>query len=377
MLSNEHIATILQQIAAAPEHRGIGGLRQIWLMTDDPAAPAGIAAHLDRTPDLHVTFFDLGSSNGRTCSRANLCTSVISTDLGAFLFAGFALISRARVVISNSNSNLGVLVDTLAESYTQYGTTPILVDMDLRVTTAALEQGKFWCSPEWGSRHGLCPAGLANDCTPWGHVQWHASESTADDAIVPAPCTPSMQHACEVWRPPEQPPHPPAPPVPLRPAPLPPLPLFEKLHAVSAVMSSELSTEQYGALNAIDGDLATLVVTAEHGPNNSNNWLSVRLANASSPDVIMIHNRADQYASLLDSVQVYLSNTEGDWSSPSVKQCGGLQQVPVSPGPVTVRCGGVRMPGQVHVIVRKAALGFLSLAEVEAYAMTAPTSPPP
>ena len=196
MPSNAHIAAMLQRYANAAENIVEGETRQIWLMSDDSSSPAGIAAHLESTPELQVTYFDLGERSGRTCSRPNLCTSVVSTELGAFLFGGFLLISRARVVISNTNSNLGVLVDTLAETHSQWDTTPIMVDMDLRVTIAALEEGKFWCNPEWGSRHGLCPAGVANNCQPPWDALWHAPESLSDDAIISAPCTPSMRATC-------------------------------------------------------------------------------------------------------------------------------------------------------------------------------------
>ena len=191
-LPNDHIAHLLQRHAGAPEHHGM--LRHVVLMSDDVRAGAGIASALDSSPELHVTFLDLGADEGRRCSQANYCTATISTDLGAFLFAGFLLVSRARVLIANSNSNLAVLIDTLSETHSLFPSTPILVDMDLRMTNAALQEGKYFCDPQWGSRHGLCPAGIAEECEPSG--AWHASPDTPDDAVIAAPCTPSMRLTC-------------------------------------------------------------------------------------------------------------------------------------------------------------------------------------
>mmetsp|Transcript_2358 Transcript_2358/g.3782 ORF Transcript_2358/g.3782 Transcript_2358/m.3782 type:complete len:326 (-) Transcript_2358:243-1220(-) len=195
MPSNEHIARMLHRIAAAPEHHG--ALRNVWLMSDDPQAADSIATALDSTaPELNLTFFDFGSETRLTCTRRNLCNAVLHSELGAFLLAGFMLIATGRVVISNSNSNLGILVASYAETYSRFPATPILVDMDLRATNAVLEERKWVCRPEWGSRTGLCPAGVAGDCWPAGNTsqngRWHAPESAPDNSVEPAPCTPSM-----------------------------------------------------------------------------------------------------------------------------------------------------------------------------------------
>lgn len=91
------------------------------------------------------------------------------------------------------------------------------------------------------------------------------------------------------------------------------------------------------------------------------NYVSVRLRQVGEPiGYVMVRNRADGYAYLLDQYQVWLGNSRGA----EEYQCGGTKDG--DENDVVSRCGG--QAGYSHVTVKQVGSPrYLSIAEVEVY----------
>ncbi len=78
----------------------------------------------------------------------------------AFLFSALSALSRARIVIANSGSNLGALLMTLAGSWpAEAPTTPHIIDLDRVLSAEALSQGRYFCNITHARAQGLCSPG--------------------------------------------------------------------------------------------------------------------------------------------------------------------------------------------------------------------------
>jgi len=199
MLNNNHIAAITRAIvneSRATPSLSTPSLQRVVVMSDD----RGVAGEISKLlgSDLNVTYFDMGKTDKIECTTNTSCTVYVSSDLGAFLYAGFYVMSRSRAVMVNSNSNLGVFVDMLTHSQNQFNSNSALLDMDLRVTNGVLADGRFACRPEWGSRSGLCESGIPArkaNCG-WLPKRYRGNPSQSDDSILDTPCKTDMEQVC-------------------------------------------------------------------------------------------------------------------------------------------------------------------------------------
>ena len=155
----------------------------------------------------------------------------------------------------------------------------------------------------------------------------------------------------------------------------PPAPILpqESLIAVpnaEAVMSS-LYDGFHGPANAIDGNDATVIVTEGNGIE----WVSVRVDAAATEgiDYVQVTGRGGRWATLLSPFEVCLGSAFGECSV----TCGGLQHVPAGAGPFGVACQGPSSSDLSYATVRRAVVGYLSLAEVRCFSSVAPPSAPP
>ena len=201
MLNTKHIAEIARAIvneSRATPSLATPSLQRVIVMSDDRNVAGDISNLLG--DDLSVTYFDMAKSDKIECTTNKSCTVYVSADLGAFLYAGFYVMTRARSVMVNSNSNLGVFVDMLTHSQNQFNANAALLDMDLRVTNGVLSEGRFVCKPEWGSRHGLCQSGIPAEkaSCKWFPLSYRESPSAADDTIADTKCHTHMEQVCEM-----------------------------------------------------------------------------------------------------------------------------------------------------------------------------------
>lgn len=117
----------------------------------DGGGPGGGMGALSTLPGVHMST----SAGGRLRVHR-----VDGMELGAFLVAGMWSMARARVIVSNSGSNLGNLIMTLAGVRTASVHTPHLIDLDGALSTQSLFGGTYLCNlaPRTGTpaRYGVC-----------------------------------------------------------------------------------------------------------------------------------------------------------------------------------------------------------------------------
>lgn len=129
-----------------------------------------------------------------------------------------------------------------------------------------------------------------------------------------------------------------APPMPA-PPPTPPLASLVKVTPIGAELSTTYHSS-YPAANAVDGNLNTLVASA----NEAGAWLSVRLPPSTRIAFVAAYNRNDDstYAQWLGDFEIWLGDSFGDTTSASAVRCGARTGGTTGAGAVyTFGCGGV------------------------------------
>lgn len=106
-------------------------------------------------------------------------------------------------------------------------------------------------------------------------------------------------------------------------------------------------------------------------------WLSVQVPLGTVIGYVVVHNRRDsaQYQQWLSPFEIFVG---GRMHGDSGNSCGGPVRVPTGPGPFAVWCGEVSSSSGPFVVLRHVGQPrYLSLAELEVYAMPAIGPPPP
>ena len=172
--------------------------------------------------------------------------------------------------------------------------------------------------------------------------------------------------------PPRMPPCMPTPPLP--PSPAPPLPSLSAVTRLSARLSSTFDAFRYPAAAGIDGNTATLCAsTAERGA-----WLSVEVPMHTSIGIVAIQNRADRFAYLLGSFEIWAGASYGDTDSTSAIKCGSLQGLVTTAASIySIDCGGHDGGGFV-TLKQVGNSRILSISELYIFqGPPQPPSPPP
>lgn len=79
----------------------------------------------------------------------------ILPDEGSYLVAMLWAMGRARVIVSNSMSNIGALLLTFSIFRTEWQATPHFIDLDAKLSPSDVASGRFFCEVAYGSR-ALC-----------------------------------------------------------------------------------------------------------------------------------------------------------------------------------------------------------------------------
>ena len=184
--------------------------------------------------------------------------------------------------------------------------------------------------------------------------------SLSPPAPAPPPPPPSTQVAS-----------PPAPP-----APAPPLRSMVKIERISARLSSTYHN-RYRAAATIDGNYNSICASGWQ----QNAWLSVEVPRETQIDYVAVYNRVDNanYASWLNPFEVWVSETQGDFSLTNAVKCAGPVSAPlrINSDPANaafvVACpAGTK--GSYFSIRQVGQARYLTLLEVEAYANPATTA---
>ena len=123
-------------------------------------------------------------------------------------------------------------------------------------------------------------------------------------------------------------------------------------------MSSVYHPSYYGPSTLTDGNLQTKCLSQ----SRVNSWASVRLPSGMAVGYVAIHNRADAYAYMLGSFEVWLGTTYGDLT----EKCGGPTPSQSVAGPTMMWCRGVsHLP---YVTMRQVGSArYLTIAEIAVY----------
>ena len=91
-------------------------------------------------------------------------------------------------------------------------------------------------------------------------------------------------------------------------------------------------------VNCIDDSISTFCHTM---PDTEDPWLSILLPNSSQVSYVVIYNRRDCCQDRLSPMQLWVSNSSGDFSSPTAQSCG-IDEVNLTTiateGPFSFRC---------------------------------------
>ena len=129
---------------------------------------------------------------------------------------------------------------------------------------------------------------------------------------------------------------------------------------------------------------APLALTYDGNPNTvgyggnaaGGAWMSFEVPAGTNVASVSVYNNPE-YLDLLQAFEVWVGNTRGVYNTPAATQCGSRQTASSTVGPFTVTCAAPISGRYVTVKQTVSRTGFLTVGEVEIYALPASSPPPP